>query len=43
MLDAIILGKLYVQPKTLVGKSGKPFVVCKLELPNLIFDTEAQP
>ncbi len=31
MIDGLISGKLYGQPKSLVGKSGKPFVTAKLK------------
>jgi single-stranded DNA-binding protein len=32
MLDALIAGRLHGQPKQMMGKSGKPFVVCKLKV-----------
>jgi single-stranded DNA-binding protein len=30
MIDALIAGKLYGKPTTRKGKSGKPFVACKV-------------
>jgi single-stranded DNA-binding protein len=31
MIDGLIAGKLHGQPRQMTGKSGKPFVVCKLK------------
>lgn len=33
MIDALIGGKLYGKPAQRTGKSGKPFVVCKVRTP----------